>query len=266
MRRFHLIEFHEQRWVPAHWRKLFQLGLGLAQSKARPYDSLREKLIDLLEETDTYTLLDLCSGSADIAVYLLELFKDSDRYDDLELHLSDLFPMTEHYERLQSRYPETIRFFSEPVDVRRPPQMGPHIRTIVASLHHFKPPDVRGIFEDAARNSTGIVVLENSSRSLGSILQCALVPLASLIVTAFFLRPWRPSHLLWGLLIPVLPFISTWDALVSNLRAYTVEELRDMTDSISISGFEWEVGTRPIPGMPAYVTYVIGKRTTTPDS
>jgi hypothetical protein len=39
------------------------------------------------------------------------------------------------------------------------------IRTMFTALHHFRPPQARGILEDAARKGSGIAVFEPLSRS-----------------------------------------------------------------------------------------------------
>ena len=59
----------------------------------------------------------------------------------------------------------------------------------------------------------------------------------------------------------MLPLQAAFDGVVSNLRTYTVAELEEITRSIDSPGFEWEIGTAPIPRSPLKATYVFGWRT-----
>ncbi|HET6345286.1 MAG TPA: hypothetical protein VFH51_10145, partial [Myxococcota bacterium] len=73
-------------------------------------------------------------------------------------------------------------------------------------------------------------------------------------------RPWRPRHVLWGAIIPVVPLTLTVDSVVSNLRTYTTDELRAIVAGIDAPDFVWDIGTAPIPGAGLHATYVLGWR------
>ncbi|MCP4594378.1 MAG: class I SAM-dependent methyltransferase, partial [bacterium] len=88
------------------------------------------------------------------------------------------------------------------------------------------------------------------------------LPLMAAVVTVFMLRPFRLRHLIWGLLIPVIPLTALFDGIVSNLRTYTVQELEELTRSIDLPGFQWEVGTAAMPRTRLKATYLFGWRTT----
>jgi hypothetical protein len=48
--------------------------------------------------------------------------------------------------------------------------------------------------------------------------------------------------------IPVAPVVILWDGLVSVLRTYTPQELRELADSVGATGYEWEAGRFDVPG------------------
>ena len=65
---------------------------------------------------------------------------------------------------------------------------------------------------------------------------------------------------LWGVLVPVVPLICFIDTVVSILRTYTVDELERFTRAADAAGFEWEIGTVPVPNTKLVATYVFGWR------
>jgi hypothetical protein len=86
------------------------------------------------------------------------------------------------------------------------------------------------------------------------------MPITAACIIAFLLRPWRLSNLIFGLLLPVVPLALAFDSIVSNLRTYTVDELRAMVASIDAPDFAWEVDTVPVDGMQLRSTYLLGWR------
>lgn len=257
MKRLHLVELHEEPWFPELWRRLFQRALGLSQIKLGAYDNAVPEVAEMLRRTGARDILDLCSGSAAVTEKLRDDLAEA-LGEAPRIVLSDLYPNLESFREAAAA--EGIDFYPEPVDAFHPPADAPRVRSIIAALHHFRPADARRILEDAARNADGIVVLESTRRSVSSLLQSLPIPLPAAWLVAFALRPWRPTHLLWGLLVPVIPLVALWDTVVSNLRSYTVDELRAMVESIDAPDFTWKIGTVPMARAPMRTTYVVGWR------
>jgi hypothetical protein len=84
-----------------------------------------------------------------------------------------------------------------------------------------------------------------------------LVPLMVLLVTPF-IRPFRWSRLVWTYLIPVVPLVSLFDGLVSCLRTYSVQELRDLTEGLGANNYQWDIGELKSTVGPIPITYLIG--------
>lgn len=263
MRRMHLFELHEEPWFPEVLRSIFRAGLGKTQSKLGVFDNAIPKIRDFLGGSERSSrVLDLCSGSGQTTIHILDLFQKCEDGKEVEVMLSDLYPEVERFERLRAERPHSVSYCEEPVDALRPPDLGPHCRSIFASLHHFRPPQVRRILEDAACRSEGICVLESTTRSWKSLLATLPMPLLAAVVCGVTLRPWRFSHLLWSVLIPVIPLVVLWDSVVSTLRSYTVEDLRRITGSMDCEGFEWIVGEVPMVKTGLPTTYLIGRKVT----
>ena len=60
-------------------------------------------------------------------------------------------------------------------------------------------------------------------------------PLRVLLATPFILA-FRWSRLFWTYLVPALPFVLTFDVVVSLQRVYSVEELRRLTAGLDHIG------------------------------
>jgi hypothetical protein len=84
-----------------------------------------------------------------------------------------------------------------------------------------------------------------------------LVPLA-VVVSTPFIRPFRWSRLFWTCLIPLVPIVALFDGLVSCLRTYNVEELRDLIASLDTSNYHWDIGTVKSKMTPIPINYLIG--------
>jgi hypothetical protein len=56
---------------------------------------------------------------------------------------------------------------------------------------------------------------------------CLLTPLL-VIVTTPFIRPFCWRRLLWTYVVPLVPLTCLWDGIVSQLRAYSVSELKSL--------------------------------------
>ena len=85
-----------------------------------------------------------------------------------------------------------------------------------------------------------------------------LIPLAVLMVTPF-IRPFRPSRLLWTYLVPVVPFIVLFDGIISCLRTYNPSELEALTAELtSENKYVWQFGEQKAEKSLLPVTFLIG--------
>ena len=83
-------------------------------------------------------------------------------------------------------------------------------------------------------------------------------PLVALL-TLPWIRPFSWSRVLSYLPIPFVPFILTWDGIVSTLRTYSVEELQELVSEIDAPDYEWEIGRLQKRFIDLPITYVIGR-------
>ena len=82
-------------------------------------------------------------------------------------------------------------------------------------------------------------------------------PLVVFAVTPF-LRPFRWEYLFFTYVVPLFPLLVVFDGVVSALRIYSAEELKELVAGLRDPGYRWDIGRFPLGSAPAQGTYVIG--------
>ena len=66
------------------------------------------------------------------------------------------------------------------------------------------------------------------------------------------------KRLLWTYLVPIIPLVLLFDGVVSCLRTYRLQELREMTKKLYGIEYQWEMGEHSkVSGQPP-ISYLIG--------
>ena len=252
MRRFHLFELEDQSWFPSTIRDLstdFLHFLGIALK----LDGVLVPLVErALRESGATRIVDLCSGgSGPLPGLVASLNAKGLR---VTATLTDLYPNETAFEQIAASSGGRVSFSAEPVDARAVPRSLTGLRTIFNGFHHFAPRDARAVLHAAAAARQPIAIFEVSERSIRAI-PVILVPVAVWLSTPF-MKPFLWRRLLWTYLVPLVPLTTLWDGIVSQLRAYTVEELGQLASGSA--PMRWDVGQVPIAGGLGRLTYLIG--------
>jgi len=255
--RIHCFEFHEKKWFAAACRhaitecvRLWSVRLGMERA-------ISPMVVDLLRSAPTPRIIDLCSGSSGpIPALLSELDKAG---VTVEVTLTDLFPDREAFAWAASATGGRVVGWPEPVDAARVPASLAGVRTFFNSFHHFSPEAARAILEDAYRQRQPILIAEITERSA---FRAALTFLHSATLMFRYVSsmrpPARPSVWIFTYLIPVLPLALAWDAMISCLRSYSEEELRQLCSNFS-RDWAWEFSRIPVPGLPVHICCFSGR-------
>lgn len=252
LRRYHLIELSDLPKWPAALRSLLTDYLQTVMELCGPFRPRRDLLVRALEETDNSKVVDLCSGGAGPWIGLVgELRAELGR--PVSVVLSDKYPDFAAARRSDSI--EGVRYHLESVDALAVPPELDGMRTIFNGLHHFRPPEVRQILQDVVRQRRAIVVFEALQRSWRELLRINGTPWFVWAVTPR-IRPFRWLRILLTYVVPIGPLVIWWDAVVSTLRCYTVDELLEIAHSLDGPPYTWEAGTYHHAGVP--VTFLAG--------
>ena len=255
MKRIHLIEIHDQDWCPRTLRNGATDYLQFVVATTKPYAAMVPILAGALRRSGTRQVLDLCSGAAGPWLWLQPVL--AERGVSVSVCLTDKYPNLEVFRESSGLTHQSISYHPSSVDAMRVPEELIGFRTMFSAFHHFRPEQARAVLADAAQKRHNIAVFEGTQRSVLALLQMLLVPLMVLLMTPF-IRPFRWSRLLWTYPLPVLPLIALFDGLVSCLRTYSIEDLRDLTARLGGNEYRWEIGAAKAKAGLITITYLIG--------
>jgi hypothetical protein len=256
MRRLQFIELHEQPWFPPSLRdettNALQFGLNLLKAYA-PIVPLLQRVVD---STRSRSIVDLCSGGGGPWLNLSRKLQ-GDAPAALPIWLTDKYPNLGAFQNLRAAPENCITFYPGSVDAMNVPRELKGFRTMFSSFHHFSPEEARAVLQNAvdARQSIGIFeITRRAPSTIGLMFPWALMS----FVSTPWIRPFRWSLLLWTYLIPIIPLVLLLDGVVSCLRTYRPQELREIVEKLTATEYEWEIGEHSgAPGM-VPITYLIG--------
>ncbi|HYT68492.1 MAG TPA: hypothetical protein VEL51_18845 [Vicinamibacterales bacterium] len=251
MRRFHLFELEDQPWFPAVIRDLATDYLQFIQAHFRVDRAMAPIVRRALEATGTRRIIDLCSGGSGPLLLLVQDLAA----EGIEVHatMTDLYPNVPAFTEIAEASQGHIGFERQSIDARDVPPGMTGLRTIFNGFHHLRPADARAVLHAAAAARQPIVIFEASERSARSITM-VLTPLIVWIATPF-MRPFKWRRLFWTYVLPMVPLTCFWDGIVSQLRAYTLRELRDL--AAGSAPMRWEAGQLAI-ARGHRLTYLVG--------
>jgi len=259
VRRFHLLELEDQAWFPASVRDLATDYLHFAQTATSLYKAMTPLIAEALNAAGTTHIVDLCSGGSGPLPAVIDELRASGIHATATL--TDLFPNLPAFKEAATGSRGAIEYVSSPIDARNVPRELRGLRTLFNGFHHFRPADAKAILADAATAGQPIAIFEASRRSFRTLIPILFMPLFVWLSTPF-MRPFKWKRLLFTYPLPLVPLTCLWDGLVSQLRAYTVDELHELGRAAGT--MEWRAGLRPFPRGPGQLTYLVGWPVTSP--
>lgn len=258
MPRLHLFEIHEADWCPDVIRKGTTSILQIIANTLPSYNHITPQMMQALHVTNKRRIVDLCSGSG--GPWLKIAAKMEGEQADVEhITLTDMYPNPQgfllHYEK-QETYP--FSYVENPVDARAVPENLVGLRTIFAAFHHFQKDDAQAILKDAVRKGEAIAIYELTERNLLTMFFIVLASPFFVWLGLPSVRPFRWDYLVWGYLIPVLPFSLMFDGLVSCMRTYSIKEMHDLVSDPELQTYDWQIGREQPFGTPMPVVYMVG--------
>ena len=262
MRRVQFIELHEQAWFPSSLRDdvtdALQFGFNLLKAYA-PVATLLQSVIERAGNGANYrkSIVDMCSGGGGPWLELSQELRSPNDGDSasLQIWLTDKYPNLEAFQSVSASSDQHITYYPEPVDAMKVPRALKGLRTMFTSFHHFPPEDARAILQNAVDAGESIGIFEITRRApstIGLIFAGVLL----MFVHTPRIHPFRWSRLLWTYLIPIIPLVLLFDGVVSCLRTYQPQELREIVEKLSSCHYQWQIGE--LPARRAPVTYLIG--------
>jgi hypothetical protein len=234
MQRQRWFELHDQPWFPAYFRDLVTEALEAIWNQNRTYHPIAARLREAVRQSGAERIVDLCSGGGGP---WLGLYAEVAEGGGVPVVLTDLYPNA----LLARRASGGVKAWPEPVDARHVPAELRGFRTIFSAFHHFDPEAARAMLADAFEHRDGIAVFEGARRNAWTMVAVTAVPFLG-FRAAITARPFRWDRVLWSCVIPVVPAVLWIDGILSCLRSYSLEDLRELTAGLAAPDYEWQVG------------------------
>lgn len=255
MRRVQFIELHEQPWFPSSLRDETTDALQFGVSLLKAYSPIAPLLQSVVESTRCRLIVDLCSGGGGP---WLDLSRRLQRNAPaVSIWLTDKYPNLGAFQNARAASENHITFYPGSVDAMKVPRELKGFRTMFSSFHHFSREEARLILQNAINASESIGIFEITRRTplmIGLMFPWALM----LFVCTPLIRPFRWSRLLWTYLIPIIPLVVLFDGVVSCLRTYRPQELREIIEKLTATEYQWEIGEHSEGYDKLPITYLIG--------
>ena len=255
MRRVQFIELHEQPWFPPSLREEVTDALQFGLNRLKAYAPIAPMLQSALDSTRARSIVDMCSGGGGPWLDLSRKLQGGAQV--LRISLTDKYPNLRASQNFGAASENHITFLPDSVDATRVPHELKGFRTMFTSFHHFPPEEARSILQNAvdARESIGIFeITRRAPSTIGLMFPWAVM----LFVCTPLIRPFCWSRLLWTYVVPIIPFVLLFDGVVSCLRTYRPQELREIIEKLTATEYQWQVGEYSGARGEVPITYLIG--------
>lgn len=240
--KFHGFEFEDQPWFPGIIRDSMTEYLRFLFLTFHLYQPVWPLLREVLTKTSNTTILDLCSGSGGAMEGMYENLRQTFG-KEVKIVLSDLFPSLMSYKHLHSRTNGGISYIASPVDACKVPHEMKGFRTLFSGFHHFRPDKAKAILKNAIASRNEIGIFDGGNKSIGMMLVIILMHPILLFFCTPFIKPFRWSRLLYTYMIPVIPFCTVWDGVVSITRLYRPAEMLQLAQDADLhNNYHWISG------------------------
>ena len=259
MKRIHLFEFTDKAWYPKVFRGIQTDYLQFIATMNTSHKNLIPLFQRALKHSKATQIIDLCSGGTGPWEKLQGQLTDAGI--QVNIKLTDKYPNLEAARTINQKKDQGINYLTEAVDATNVPETLKGMRTLFEGFHHFKPEQAKEILIDAVEKKEAIGIFEASLKPPFGFLVLLLSPVMTILSFFFitpFIKPRTLARYVWTYLIPIVPLATCWDGIVSLLRVYSEQELKELTDSISNIEYVWEIG-QVSTGTPIFTnTYLVG--------
>jgi hypothetical protein len=248
-------EFEDLSWFPDTIRQGMTDYLRFLFTATNLYGPVVPLIRKVVENSNERKLVDLCSGGGGPVEQVLRNYHNSYQ-EDIAAVLTDLYPNINAFKLLAGKKDSRISFYETPVNAAAVPTSLKGIRTIFSGFHHFKKDTAKAVIGDAVNAGAPICIFDGGDRSILIILGILFIHPLLFICCTPFLKPFRLSRIFFTYIIPLIPFCTVWDGIVSIARLYSPKEMLHLAESVS-GNYVWESGkVRNALGL--NVAYLVG--------
>jgi hypothetical protein len=234
----HLFEFNDQPWLPQFMTGWMTRILHICHKQTEDGSVWAPKVIELIEKSGQKKIVDLCSGGGGPVLDLVRILKDNYKVD-INLTLTDLIPNLQTAAEINKQGKNRV-YVTDSISATDVPNDLQGIRTVFSGFHHLRPVIAFNLLKNAFDNRQFIFIGETTNRSLRAIRCYGRAPIYFFPMTKLI----EPTSIqrFFTFFIPILPFMLGWDNVISCIRSYSPDELKEFTDQLSSDDYRWEIG------------------------
>ena len=236
MPRIHAFEFNDVAACPEFVRDSVVEILGHGLTALDFGGVIAPAFMRFVQQAQVSAVLDIASGTGVPARLICDALGEAAP----SFWLSDLFPNAPALREAVAAHPSKLEACLTPVDATAVPEGVTHdARTVINAFHHFRPSLAHAVLADAIAQRKAVFIYESFPPKLRRLV--ATLPALAPGVWLNPLRARRAPALkkLFTYLLPVIPLVSLWDAVVSVLRIYSEPELRALAHAAGGSDYHW---------------------------
>ncbi|HEY3389482.1 MAG TPA: hypothetical protein VGK38_07935 [Prolixibacteraceae bacterium] len=254
--RNHIFEFEDLTWFPDTIRESMTDYLRYLITALNFYKPVIPLIIEGLTQTNSNQIVDLCSGGGGaIEKIQTNLAQQSDI--EVKIVLTDKFPNKNAFEFISAKTNGMVSFSDISVDASHVPANLKGFRTIFSGFHHFNNRFAKSVLKNAVDANCGIGIFDGGNKNIFAVLAILIFhPILFFLFTPFF-KPFRFSRIFFTYIIPIIPFCTIWDGVVSIIRLYKPNQLLKMAQEVDGENYFWKAGIKR-SNFGLNVTYLIG--------
>lgn len=241
--RNYLFGFEDLSWFPNIIRESMTDYLRYLITKVDFYRPVVPLIIEGMNRSHANQIIDLCSGGGGA---IEQIHNDLKQLADAEIKiiLTDKYSNTSAYAFLKAKTNGAISFIDTAVDAADVPFTLKGIRTIFSGFHHFDKSFAKAVLKNAVDAKSGIGIFDGGNKNILAIVAILFAhPIVFFFFTPFF-KPFRFSRLLFTYIIPIIPFCTVWDGIVSIIRLYKSNELLQIANEVEPDTYHWRSGKK----------------------
>jgi hypothetical protein len=114
----------------------------------------------------------------------------------------------------------------------------------VNAFHQLPPQKAQQIVAQIAKSKNPLIIVEGNNDSLWQIVGMTFFVPLTVILTAFFVKPFRFTRIIFTYLLPILPIALVIDGCLALLKLYNPKDLLTLSKNIELENHQWEAGKK----------------------
>ncbi len=227
MKRLNCRELHEYAFFPSVLRDGLTDFLGFFAAYSGIYRGVEERVADLIRQSGENIVVEDCAGSGFFGFHLAR------RLPPVSYRLADLYP-NRNWRTLVERSGGMLQAEDGPLPLRESIIHRPGIHLVLSALHHFSEEELTELLRLSAEQKRILVFADYSERKVIREILAAPFGLLFVLLTAPLVFPFSWKRLFFTYIVPAIPVLVLVDGLISRLRSYRLDELKNMISRINL--------------------------------